>query len=87
MRSEEKGKPNNKIVLNFSQKIIDLGTSHIASNPIRYSPNEAGFAAIGLISHGIVGWLIFVSTLRSGIEQRGCAGVRCASRAFIYNGG
>lgn len=41
-KQEEKGKPNNKIVLNFARKIIDFGTSYIASNPIRYSANEAG---------------------------------------------
>ncbi|WP_410594810.1 phage portal protein, partial [Bacillus sp. SIMBA_074] len=41
-RAEDKGKPNNKIVLNFARKIIDFGTSYIASNPIRYSANEAG---------------------------------------------
>ncbi|MGG1662896.1 phage portal protein [Brevibacillus sp. NRS-1366] len=41
-RSEEKGKPNNKIALNFARKIVDYSTSYIASNPIRYSANEAG---------------------------------------------
>lgn len=41
-KAEEKGKPNNKIALNFARKIIDFGTSYIASNPIRYSANEAG---------------------------------------------
>lgn len=41
-KQDEKGKPNNKIVLNFARKIIDFGTSYIASNPIRYTPNTAG---------------------------------------------
>lgn len=41
-RPDEKGKPNNKIALNFARKVIDFGTSYVASNPIRYSANEAG---------------------------------------------
>jgi SPP1 family phage portal protein len=41
-KPEEKGKPNNKIVLNFARKIIDFGTSYIVSNPIRYTANEDG---------------------------------------------
>ncbi|AMA72766.1 polyphosphate glucokinase [Aneurinibacillus sp. XH2] len=36
---EERGKPNNRIVVNFARKIIDFSTSYIASNPIRYAPN------------------------------------------------
>jgi len=41
-KPEEKGKPNNKIVLNFARKIIEFGTSYIVSNPIRYTANEDG---------------------------------------------
>ena len=40
-KADEKGKPNNKIVVNFAKKVIDFGTSYIASNPIRYVPNTA----------------------------------------------
>lgn len=36
---EEKGKPNNRIVVNFARKIIDFGTAYIVSNPIRYTAN------------------------------------------------
>ncbi|MDR9504755.1 phage portal protein [Brevibacillus agri] len=48
-KPEEKGKPNNKIVLNFARKIIDFGTSYVASNPIRYTANEAEAGADELV--------------------------------------